>query len=458
MMTNEPSELSERELEILRLVATGASNKEIAQQLFISTNTVKVHLRNIFAKIGAASRTEAAMHAVRIGLVQGAPDKIPTEEPILEPGNALETEEQTSSPISTQEHNHPTHKRTPGWAVFILIIGIFFLLAGVSIALARGSFGLIPPTITPTWPSPTSTAIPRWKELAALPTARSGIALAALENQIYAIGGITIQGVTGVVERYDLQTDTWTALSPMPVPVTDVSAVVIGGLIYVPGGRSSPDNTQISNHLEIYDPKLDRWSSGASLPVPISGYALVAFEGRLFLFGGWDGHNYLNNVYMYDPFNDSWQERASMPTARAFSGAAEASEVIYVIGGFNGEQPLNTIEIYSPGRENDPTSAWESTSPLPQGRYSMGVTSVADLIYLTGGIGDPLQQLQPLEYSPVTHQWQYFPMPLPESWNGLGMLSLGPNLYMLGGQIQGLYTDLHLSYQAIYTVVIPIVR
>jgi N-acetylneuraminic acid mutarotase len=147
---------------------------------------------------------------------------------------------------------------------------------------------------------------------------------------------------------------------------------VIGGLIYVPGGRSSPDNTQISNHLEIYDPKLDRWSSGASLPVPISGYALVAFEGRLFLFGGWDGHNYLNNVYMYDPFNDSWQERASMPTARAFSGAAEASEVIYVIGGFNGEQPLNTIEIYSPGRENDPTSAWESTSPLPQGRYSMG--------------------------------------------------------------------------------------
>src|SRR5512135_1572523 len=68
----ESNDLSEREREILRLVATGTSNKEIAQSLFISSNTVKVHLRNIFAKIGAASRTEAAMYAVRLKLVQPA--------------------------------------------------------------------------------------------------------------------------------------------------------------------------------------------------------------------------------------------------------------------------------------------------------------------------------------------------------------------------------------------------
>src|SRR6478672_8058246 len=69
-MSNDSSQISEREREILRLVATGATNQQIAHQLNISINTVKVHLRNIFGKIGVASRTEATVFAVRSGLVQ----------------------------------------------------------------------------------------------------------------------------------------------------------------------------------------------------------------------------------------------------------------------------------------------------------------------------------------------------------------------------------------------------
>jgi two-component system NarL family response regulator len=62
--------LTERETEVLQLLAHGKSNKEIGAKLFISEFTVKGHLRNIFTKLGVLSRTEAISVATRRGLVQ----------------------------------------------------------------------------------------------------------------------------------------------------------------------------------------------------------------------------------------------------------------------------------------------------------------------------------------------------------------------------------------------------
>ena len=65
-----PSEpLTERETEVLRLLAQGQSNKEIAHHLHIVEDTVKVHVKHILAKLGVQSRTQAVLHAMRLGLV-----------------------------------------------------------------------------------------------------------------------------------------------------------------------------------------------------------------------------------------------------------------------------------------------------------------------------------------------------------------------------------------------------
>jgi len=62
------ADLSPREGEVLQLVAQGASNKKIADSLFISENTVKTHLRNIMEKLHLANRSQAAAYAVKRGL------------------------------------------------------------------------------------------------------------------------------------------------------------------------------------------------------------------------------------------------------------------------------------------------------------------------------------------------------------------------------------------------------
>jgi NarL family two-component system response regulator YdfI len=61
--------LSDRELEVLELLAEGLSNKLVAHRLSISEHTVKTHVASIFAKLGASSRTEAVSQAIRRGLV-----------------------------------------------------------------------------------------------------------------------------------------------------------------------------------------------------------------------------------------------------------------------------------------------------------------------------------------------------------------------------------------------------
>jgi len=71
--------LTDRERDVLRLVADGATNREIGSQLFISENTVSFHMKNILAKLHLKNRAHAAAFAIRAGLADdGDPDAAPT--------------------------------------------------------------------------------------------------------------------------------------------------------------------------------------------------------------------------------------------------------------------------------------------------------------------------------------------------------------------------------------------
>src|SRR2546428_5293849 len=70
-----PDDLTERETEVLRLLAQGQSNKQIAHNLHNTEQTIKAHVSKIFSKLGVQSRTQATLYAIRIGLVSpSSPD------------------------------------------------------------------------------------------------------------------------------------------------------------------------------------------------------------------------------------------------------------------------------------------------------------------------------------------------------------------------------------------------
>lgn len=71
-----PEKLTERETDVLRLLAKGKANKEIARELTISETTVKTHVSNILMKLGVPSRTQAALYAVHIGLTSWEGDDV----------------------------------------------------------------------------------------------------------------------------------------------------------------------------------------------------------------------------------------------------------------------------------------------------------------------------------------------------------------------------------------------
>lgn len=436
------SGLSDRELEILRLVATGASNKEIAQKLFISTNTVKVHLRNIFNKINAASRTEAAMYAVQIGLVQPISSEpiIPEDQPIA---------------ISTGQKQVVGNTMTSRKMTWLLpaILGIVLMasLIGFGIIFVSGSETPLPPTPIP----PTPTLLPRWETLSPPPTTREGMAVTSFENELFVMGGRDESGITNITEKYSPDDDTWSLMASKIIPTTDIGATSLAGGIYVPGGMTGDGKT--TDLVEMYDPRSNTWIQKAPLPVKLSAYAIVAFEGNLYIFGGWDGTEYTNAVYMYDPDQDVWIEKSPMPTARGYATAAVAGGKIYVFGGKNSEQILDITEVYQPDLDSGLTIPWTIATPLPFGRAKMGIANIADIIYLLGGEG-PTQDIVVLAYDPRDESWGQIEAPLPSNWSSLGSQPIGTRLFALGGKTEeGLVNEMW-GFQALFTISLPIVR
>jgi hypothetical protein len=92
-----------------------------------------------------------------------------------------------------------------------------------------------------------------WSALPALPTARSGIAAAALGSRLLVFGGEAPSGTFGQVEGFDAAAGRWSAYAPMPTPRHGLAAIVLDGRIHVVSGGPQPGGSYSDAH-EVFTP------------------------------------------------------------------------------------------------------------------------------------------------------------------------------------------------------------
>ncbi len=409
----ENQELSEREIEVVRLLAAGLSNKEIAGQLFLSVNTVKVHLRNIFAKLGAQSRTEAMRVAIQRGWVT-VPQ--PDAQPVASP---------TDIPLIVVE------PPLPMWRRATLVAAAIVSAASIAIGGVRSTDGATQPRCVFTdecrpaeAPSSVSSGT-RWQVAAPMPTARTRLAVAAYAGRAVAIGGDTPGGATGAVEWFDPVEDTWTKGAAKPTAASNVSAAVIGDVIVVPGGMTaSGAPTEI---VEIYDTGADAWSRVAPLPAPRMAHAIAAFEGKVYVLGGWNGSAYSATVFVYDPASDSWSSAATMRAPRGFAAAAVLDDAIYIVGGFDGQIESSACERYLPRVDR-----WEVCPSMSVGRGGLALVTVGPSLYAMGGGWTGYLAFNET-FTPGSDVWLTIPTPFTGQWRGLGAAVIDAEIFAIGG-------------------------
>jgi DNA-binding CsgD family transcriptional regulator len=476
--------LTDRELDVLGCIANGASNRETALQLSISPNTVKVHTRNIYTKLGVSSRTEATTAALQLGLltmpgIEIGPetgDRGPVEE--SEPGRSRsqrddltadggpQTAERPEAGRSLVQHDDlagneavpQAETRNPrllwlvagaGVVLVVVIAIVFWVLRDEGSAVASPA-GTTAVTGSPTF---IETPIPdsNWSISRDLPQPRAHMASAIVGLNLYQIGGQTADGVSNEVEIYRLDERLWSSGAPKLTPVTEAGAVELAGEIFVLGGRLA--SGELTGVVEAYSPLNDGWRPVTSLPAPTAGGLALANDNFIYYFGGLNGDTPIANSYRYDQAGQTWETLPPMPQPRAGSTGGVIMGQLYVIGGTDGEQALASCDRFDPAE-----MAWSPCPEMTQPRVHAGAAVVLNKLYIFGGQDGAADHYGEV-YDPAAESWEPVNTPMlaeHPGWAGMGVVSVETKIYTLGGvDGEALLADNYVYTPLLYQFFIP---
>jgi len=437
----EKSPLSQREMEILQLLAQGKSNKEIASDLVISVNTVKVHISNIFQKINVSSRAEAMVFALENGYIEDPRQETPEPQII-------------TKFVEAQEPKWLIWLRKFWWVV---IIGLVVLVIALSFILSQSTL-LEKPTPEP---DPLQNIITqnRWEILEALNPGRSDIASVAYRGQIFAIGGKSLEGISALNQSFSTRTNRWAQHAPKPTPVMNASAVELGGKLYIFGGESTDGN--VFTGLEVYDVAKDSWNKKADAPIGLSRYAATVFEGKIYIFGGFDGNSLSSKTLIYEPVSDQWSIGTPSPIPFADAFAVTATDHIMITGGvrMDGDlaQDITTLQVLSPSPDKPEKITWSEPLDAFNANSILTMQDLGDSIVVFSMLDTDSMLIS--YYSAQNETWIH------AVENSKGSLPKQPAfanqsgaVYFIGGMDDTQPSGHFARYQALFTIMLPAIN
>lgn len=291
------SELSERELQILLLVAQGLSNRQIAGQLDISDNTVKVHVRNIFAKINVASRTEASLYAVRHGLIVVENQPVAPSSIVTPP----------AEPVITVVSLPPPQR----WRWVAAVVGVVVVLGGGAWWMTQSP---VAPVIRQQSSSPT-----RWARLPALPNPQPAQQFAVYAGQLYVFAG----NHNAHWLQFDSATHTWQPRSDLPFVVPN------GAKVWADGAGLWVIGADDGRAVWRWDGK--KWQGHPAIPAIANIATVVRVDGSLLVFGQTKPAGKWS-TWMLSPPAQLWQPGVDFAPAIANPQMVVLEGVVYLFG------------------------------------------------------------------------------------------------------------------------------
>jgi non-specific serine/threonine protein kinase len=330
----------------------------------------------------------------------------------------------------------------------------------------------------------------RWTELPEMPKAIGSFDAAITLGHLVAVGGEEPFGVTGEVQSFDLQTESWSSLPPLNVPrhgltvvaddnllyalvgaqevahaestataeVIDLAAAyatpppvgewrrlasapgarqqaagaVLDGRLWTLGGLTGDAQTEATASTAYYDPAINSWSAGPDLPLPLHHASAVNYDGEIVVVGGWvaEGSNLTAQTSgaVYALRDGEWVELPPLNHPRAAAGAAVVGHKLVVTGGQDDGELVTATEVFD-------GEGWTDVAPLPTPREHLSVASDGTYVYAAGGRDLSADLNLPVleRYDPAADTWATMPeMPVPAG--GFAAAVVDGNLIVAGGE------------------------